>query len=472
MAQANLIASLALIAWLPLSIAVFHRTRPALAAGGLYLGAMLLLPERVAFDMPGIPPIDKRAVATIGVLLGALLMRRKQLTHARRGGGLEWVVLVFLGAAALTVVTNQDVQRIGVTVLPSLQPYDIASTVARDLLGFALPFFLGCAFFRSSRDARDLLFVLAFGGVIYSALVLVEVRMSPQLHRWVYGFHQHEFVQTIRFGAYRPMVFTAHGLALSLFMVVSLLATVLLARARVKIFGVTAWALVPLLVVVVVLCRSTGAWAYAFALLPVAALLRPGGVQLVASALATLVLAYPLLRSTDLFPTQTLVGAGAWVSSERARSLEGRFENEDLLIERALERPVFGWGGFSRARVFDPQSGEDLTVTDGAWIIWLGNRGVVGLVCALLLLTGPVLLAGLRSARIRSKRDRQLVSGLALVLALYAIDMLPNGQFTNLPFFLAGALAGVTRGLATARGTRRSESPMPHTALASGAGVP
>ena len=33
-------------------------------------------------------------------------------------------------------------------------------------------------------------------------LCVIELRFSPQLHNWVYGYHQHDFVQTIRDGGY------------------------------------------------------------------------------------------------------------------------------------------------------------------------------------------------------------------------------------------------------------------------------
>ena len=52
-----------------------------------------------------------------------------------------------------------------------------------------------------------------------------------------------------------------------------------------------------------------------------------------------------------------------------------------------MERPVWGWGGWGRNRVFDT-SGRDVSVTDGMWVIYLGVYGLVGLVAwtALLLL--------------------------------------------------------------------------------------
>ena len=68
-----------------------------------------------------------------------------------------------------------------------------------------------------------------------------------------------------------------------------------------------------------------------------------------------------------------------YLGEERAHSFEYRLENENLLAEKAMERPAWGWGGWGRNRVFNA-SGRDVSVTDGMWIIYLGVYGLVGLV--------------------------------------------------------------------------------------------
>jgi len=76
-----------------------------------------------------------------------------------------------------------------------------------------------------------------------------------------------------------------------------------------------------------------------------------------------------------------LTQAAAAINPDRAMSLRFRMANEDILLDRAMRRPVLGWGGWGRARVRDSQ-GRDISVTDGLWIIALGNHGLLGL-CAL-----------------------------------------------------------------------------------------
>ena len=123
------------------------------------------------------------------------------------------LVLVLILAGVGTALTNPDPLRYGPTALPALAPYEAVSMGIRDLIRYGVPFFLGRTLYRRSADLKDLLLVLAGAGVIYSAFILVELRLSPQFHRWIYGHHQHGFALHVRWGGYRPMVFMRHGLS-------------------------------------------------------------------------------------------------------------------------------------------------------------------------------------------------------------------------------------------------------------------
>lgn len=63
------------------------------------------------------------------------------------------------------------------------------------------------------------------------AAVLARDPPQPQLHTLVYGFHQHQFTQSIRLG-WRPTVFLQHGLAVNAWMAASTVAAFGLWRAR------------------------------------------------------------------------------------------------------------------------------------------------------------------------------------------------------------------------------------------------
>jgi hypothetical protein len=302
--------------------------------------------------------------------------------------------------------------------------------------------------------------VLARAGVIYSAFIFFELRMSPQLHLWTYGFYTHGFAAHVRWGGYRPMVFMVSGLAIALFVANTAIASAALARARIRVFRVSAMWISGYLSVILVLCKSYASMGYALFAIPLVALSKARVQARIAVALATIVLAYPLLRAYDFFPTDALLDVARSINTERAYSLEFRLNNEDQLLAKASQRPLFGWGGFRRARVFDELRGNDESVTDGYWIIIMGSRGLAGFLAIFGLLLIPIFVAARRMGRIPRKRDRLMLSGLALIVALSGVDLLPNGMFTNFVVFASGCLAGTAKGLSASPAgslpTRRS----------------
>src|SRR5262249_44940099 len=155
-----------------------------------------------------------------------------------------------------------------------------------------------------------------------------EIRMSPQLHYLLYGYYPTAFIQAIRDGGFRPMVFMGHGLTAAFFMMTATVAAAALWRVGVSVrrmppAGVTAY-----LSVVLILCRSLGALIYGAVLVPLVSLAKPRTQIRVALVMATFSLLYPMLRMVDLVPTKTLVESASVISSDRADSLRTRFDNE------------------------------------------------------------------------------------------------------------------------------------------------
>ena len=113
-------------------------------------------------------------------------------------------------------------------------------------------------------------------------------------------------------------------------------------------------------------------------------------------------------------------------------------------MARALENPVFGWGGWGRSRVHDA-AGKEATVADGLWIIALGERGFVGLVAlGLTLLLPAARFAWLYPPRRWSEPAVAPAAAAAVLLALYAIDCLMNAMVNPVYLLAAGGLAGLT----------------------------
>jgi hypothetical protein len=72
---------------------------------------------------------------------------------------------------------------------------------------------------------------------------------------------------------------------------------------------------------------------------------------------------------------------------------------------------------------------------------------VVGFIGSFGLLLWPILMALTRTSKVVDPRARKVVDVMALIVALHALDLVPNGLFTQMPFFLAGALAGLSQGI-------------------------
>jgi hypothetical protein len=440
----SIVAYVALLLLVPLSAVLFATLRPPLATAAVFLSAWLFLPEGVAFDAPAVPPLDKHSIAALCALAGVLLTAWPRMRHARPGRGVDGFALLLLFGLLGTSATNRDPLSYMTTYLPGLSFYDAAAQAFRLSLTVVAPFLLGRALYRTTADLAHLMGMIVFAALLYLPLVAFELRLSPQLHRIVYGFHQHEFAQTLRGGGYRPMVFMHHGLALAMFLFTATLFGAALARARKPLaLSLPPAPVAGLLGLFLVLCKSLGALVYAIAVLPV---LIFGSARLqarVALLLAALVVAYPVLRMTDLFPTTALVDmAAARVNQDRASSLAFRFYNEDQLVAKALERKVFGWGSFGRNRIYNDW-GTDISVTDGHWIIAFGAGGIVGLVGTFGLLLTPVLMARRRLPALPLAPDRLLIGALTLAVAVNTVDLLPNGLYSGFPLLLAGALAGV-----------------------------
>lgn len=443
--EPNVFAYLALFLWVPVTVVAFTRLRPPLATMVCVLSGVMLLPEKLAVDPPLLPPMDKLSITAVWAFLCCLWKARERIAAARPLRGLDALFLLVVIGNVGTALTNADPLVTGPVTRQGLTLYDAFAGSVKDVLSLYLPFLLGRAMLRTRRDLRDLMRVLAACGVVYASLALIEIRLSPQLHRWIYGYHQHDFSMTMRFGGYRPMIFMEHGLATAMFV----LSTALAAWSRWRAGEAKPWVAV-YLTAVLVLCKSTGAIVYALFVVPVVALQTKPRMWL-AALLALMVLLFPLLRGADVFPTDTLVEWAHNINEDRALSLWFRFDQEDQLLDRARERLAFGWGSYNRNRIFDPETGEDLSVTDGDWMIQVGTRGLVGFIGLYGILALSVVLAQRRLKRIPGRRDRLLLAGLALVSALQTVDLLPNGLFHFLPFFFAGAVAGLSDGLARAR---------------------
>jgi hypothetical protein len=163
--------------------------------------------------------------------------------------------------------------------------------------------------------------------------------------------------------------------------------------------------------------------------------------------LVTIALAYPLLRTADLFPTDTLVNMASAVNDERGASLKTRFGQEDQLLARASERLMFGWGRYGRNRIYSENYGGDVSLTDGLWVITMGQFGLVGFLAMFGLLSLPVFRAARALRYSTSEPENVFLASLALIVALTVVEQIPNASISPWSWLLAGALLARTETL-------------------------
>ncbi|WP_176797690.1 hypothetical protein [Ruegeria halocynthiae] len=304
-----------------------------------------------------------------------------------------------------------------------------------------LPFVIGKRYLTTTESHLTLLKVICFAMLGYSILALWEVRMSPQLNRTIYGYFPHSFGQHIRADGFRPVVFFDHGLSLGLFLSMSLLSSITVWRfKRESDSNAALWIVSGIwLLLTLILAKTLAVLVVSLLLMPFAILLGVRGQLVLAAGLSAVVLLYPMLRGAGYIPTDSIYQIAADHDEARAQSLKYRLDNEDNLLERANLRPITGWGSWGRNHIYDDTTGRQVSVTDGMWIIIIGMFGWVGYSARFGLLTIPVMILALN----RKKLDVSIVtSGLALVLALNLVDLLPNAALTPITWLLAGALAG------------------------------
>ena len=234
----------------------------------------------------------------------------------------------------------------------------------------------------TSRPAR-LARAMVIGGLVYVPLCLFEIRFSPILQ--LEALRASVNWEAMRYGGYRPKVFLVTGLELGMWMANAACRLLALGHpARSRRSGGSRLGSTAGPVATAVLCKSTGA-----------------GLLLVL-AMGALWIAR---RTKKLVPVWADPGppAGLLRSSGRLDLWSGRRGrrpgHRDLrrgpgrvvrvpaqrwsgsLIDRAMERPILGWGGFD-AVLGHSTAGRRMPIPDGYWIIVLGIQGAVGLVGA------------------------------------------------------------------------------------------
>lgn len=438
----NTFAYLVLGAWPFIAFALFRALPPGRAVlANIFIAYLFLPPPPTKFDLPLTPPLTKDTLPLIVALFAAMYFYKDKFVIWPRNKLVTTVMAIFVFSPAVTSLMNTDPIFFGRIGVPGLGIKDAVALVMLQFI-MVIPMILAYNFLQQESDQRDILLAFCLFGLIYSLPMLIEVRLSPQLNIWIYGFFQHSFEQMMRYGGFRPIVFLYHGLWVAFFAMLAVCSAAVLSRSEIGLNRGLALISTLYLFAVLVLCKSAGSLLYALLLLPLI-LILPRALKLrIALAIVAFALTYPILKGAGILPEEELLQAIGRLSEDRAHSLRFRLDNENTLLARAMERPFFGWGSWGRNQILDPVTGVITTVTDGRWVISIGQFGWVGFLSEMLLLSLPIVLFWTKTRRNEQMIWSPYIGGICLMLAINILDLLPNATLTPLTWLMTGALLG------------------------------
>lgn len=429
-----------LIAWLPLTFALFIYFPPRKAIILSFVAGLLFLPQRTGIPLPLIPDYQGMVATCYGILLGILFFDFGSFTRFKPGW-LDLPMLIWCICPFFSSITNE------------LGAYDGLNASLTQTASWGLPYILGRLYLNNLAGLKELALTIVKGGLIYVPLCLFEIRMSPQLHYYLYGYYAHSsgVMQASRGGFWRPSVFMSHGLVLAMWMMTVTLIALWLWQSKTitQIWGIKIRWLVAILSVIVLLIQSVGAYLYLIIGVMIAFSSKWWRNSLILLVLIFSINYYLLINITNNFDGTSLVN---WVShnfnQDRAQSLEFRLDNEVKLKEKAHQRPIFGWGGWGRNRVYQLNwDGElqDTTITDSYWIIIYGTTGLVGLISFVSCLLLPVVYFALWRYPAKTWFNPYVAPAavLAVSLVLFMFDSLLNVTYNPTFPLISGGITGL-----------------------------
>ncbi|WP_417498669.1 hypothetical protein [Methylophaga sp.] len=404
------------------------------------LSAYMFLPANMTVDLPVLPPLDKFSITTL-TIIAVFIIKKIPIGINSLPKAYKCLLAVFLIAPFFTALSNAE----RYLHMPGLTLYD---GLTRSIVSFLyfFPFLIGVKYFRQQEAHIKLFQYFALAALVYSFFALYEIRMSPNLHSTIYGYFPHSWRQQYRDGGFRAVVFMGHGLLVAMFLALGLAFWVAMKKAGLKVFRYSSLVPIAIIVVTLIFMKTYSAFIYGM-FIYIAIIFFTKNQQILASLLIGLLfVTYPITSSVGLFPHEELVSFAKDFSADRAGSLNYRFENENILLDHANDKPLFGWGGWGRNRVFDPLTGEDISVTDGYWIIILGISGWVGFLSKFLFIFLPIwfVFKNYKKMSFHCESAKVLLPAHTLIISIILLDQLPNSSLVDnsLYWLLAGSLLG------------------------------
>jgi hypothetical protein len=429
--RGNIFVPIALFGYIPFCFLLFALLPSRKAVIYNFLVAWLFLPMS-HLPLHGFTDYNKMSAACVGVLLASCVYDIDTVLAFRPT---IWDIPMFVWCTCPYISS----------MFNGYGPYDGLSGIAYQVTDWGLPYFIGRIYFNDLKGLRELAYGIIVGGLLYVPLVLYEVRMSPQLHRIVYGYTQYEFSQSKRYGGFRPMVFMQHGLAVSMWMATTAMTAFWLwwSKSFYRVMKIkSGWAALAL-IVTAALCHSVGAIALMIIAVAVLWLTRVTKWSIWIILLTLGPPTWITVRTTDLWTGQNLVEFLHKYDPRSADSLDIRLRSERVLCDRALQQPIYGWTGW-KLYAENRETGEH-GIPDQMWIIAFGKFGLIGLISMTVSLLMPVLLLAWRiPVRYWSHPGAAPAAALGVLLTQHMSDLCFNAMVNPIFILCAGGLTGMT----------------------------
>lgn len=435
----NIIAYASIIAW-PLFIIWFfskYSIRKAILLS--IFGSFMFLPAAFEINFPGIPAFDKFTITAMAIIFVLVVLKRQPIGFKSLNKQHKFFFILLVISPILTALNNSTPY----IYIPGLTLYDGISQ-SMDIFLYFFPFLLGYQYFRTYDDQLFLFKFFAIAVLIYGVLAAYEIRMSPQLHNIVYGYFPHDWFQQVRGDGFRSVVFMGHGLMVALFLALGIIIVNALRMTNVRFSPFNNMFLLLFLVLILLLSKSLLALIMGLCGLLVVFLVSYKKIHYVSFFIAAVFFTYPLSTSLKVFPHDTLLDYASMISDDRAQSLGYRFYHEEELLNHAREKPLLGWGTWGRNRVYDPETGEDISVTDGKWILTLGSNGWVGFIAQFYFIFIGLYIAykACRRNKNLNRNEGILLASHVIIVAFILLDQMPNASLVPFYVFIAGCLLG------------------------------
>jgi hypothetical protein len=433
--------------WIPIVLFLFVRFPHQRALIISFVVAWLFMPQ-TSYPIPLLPPYNKISASCYAILIATIVYDTARITTFKPGW-LDVPMVICCLCPILSQVTNGG--------------SPISPTFAQ-IITWGLPYFLGRLYLGSLDGLRQLAIGIFAGGLAYIPFTLIEGVKGPILHQMVYGVNAFEdWGQARRLGGWRPVVFMQHGLMVGMWMMTAALIGVWLWQTGTlkKFQGQSIKTLAIVLTIAFFLCRSTGAYSlFAIALL-VLFTAKWFRTSLPLLFIIGYIAFYLYIAASGQFSSKDVMNViNPIFGEERAASLKFRFDNEEILGDKARQRFLFGWGDSGGNRVYN-QYGKDISVTDSLWIISFGCNGAVGLVSLFssLLLPVVVFAAFKYPARTWSNPKVAPAAALGVALTMYMFDCVLNAMTNPIFALIAGGISGLVLKAPESLTTKKTISP-------------